>query len=83
MLPDPQLNAPLLGEEVERLDDLLQQYGKDYGLLSVDELDGYLTAIVSGPHLIRPNEWYPEIWGGRGFEPDWEKEADYIYSFSQ
>ena len=77
MLPAPQLNAPLLGEEVERLDDLLQQYGKDYGLLSVDELDGYLTAIVSGPHLIRPNEWYPEIWGGRGFEPDWEKEADY------
>src|SRR6266700_1890131 len=27
-----------------------------------DELEGFLTAIVSGPELIQPSEWLPVLW---------------------
>jgi uncharacterized protein len=35
--------------------------------LSVDALDGYLTAIAIGPITLMPSQWIPGIWGP---EPD-------------
>jgi uncharacterized protein len=34
-------------------------------------LDGFLTAIVSGPEAIQPSEWLPQVWsdGGRTANP--------------
>jgi uncharacterized protein len=39
----------------------------DEGILCVSELDGFLTAIVSGPESVVPSRWLPAIWGD--FEP--------------
>ena len=31
--------------------------------MMLDCLDGYLTAIVSGPIMLKPSEWLPRVWG--------------------
>ena len=74
---------PLDDEELDRLDrfliDLIDDdadtEGKDEGLLDVAELDGFLTAVVSGPISIPPSHWLPAVWGD--FEPVWESEKDF------
>lgn len=59
--------------EVEFIDDILLQYGDDHSVLNASELDGYLTALVSGPTPVDIAEWFPGIFGGR--QPEWERPA--------
>jgi len=80
--------APLNDEEFEYLDDFLLERidddvdtrGKDEGVLDISELDGLLTALVSGPIMIPPSLWIPEVWGD--FEPDWESDKEFEKVFS-
>jgi uncharacterized protein len=67
--------SPLTSAELDQLDDILLKYGNDDSILSVSELDGFLTGIVSGPEAIMPSAWYPMLWGGQGREPKWENES--------
>lgn len=77
------LSDPLSDEELERLQTILLDRvdedavtdGKDEGVLDVSELDGLLTAVVSGPATIVPSRWLPAIWGD--FEPRWHSPDDY------
>ncbi|MCU7932395.1 MAG: UPF0149 family protein [Candidatus Thiodiazotropha sp. (ex Codakia rugifera)] len=71
------LTQPLNDTEMDELDSFLYDRvdeegyfeGKDEGLLGLAELDGYFTAIVSGPETVSPTQWLPLIWGDD--EPDW------------
>lgn len=63
---------PLNDAEIAQLDELLLKYSNDDSILNVSGLDGFLTAIVSGPEAIVPSRWYPLLWGGAGREPVWE-----------
>lgn len=73
---------PLSDEELNWLDDFLLDRidedadfeGKDEGILDVSELDGLLTAVVSGPVMIPPSQWMPQIWGD--FQPAWTDEQE-------
>jgi uncharacterized protein len=51
------------------LDHLLQTLPAD-GVMSLDGLDGYLTALVLGPAALLGQlttaEWLPAVWGGDG-----------------
>jgi uncharacterized protein len=65
-------NTPLSDDELEQLDQwLLQlaQSGRD-GVMSLDGLDGYLTALAVGPaqvlDTLPTSDWLPAIWGGDG-----------------
>lgn len=77
------VNAPLSDEEMDRLGDFLldrigddeETTGKNGGVLDVSDLDGFLTAIVSGPVAISPGQWMPAVWGD--FPPKWESEAEF------
>ena len=60
---------------LNRIDDEVYEENKDEGILDVSELDGFFTAIVSGPVVIPPSQWLPIIWGE--FEPEWESEKDF------
>jgi len=71
------MNQPLNDQEFEQLDDILMKYGHDDSMLCVSELDGFLTAIVSGPDLIQPSLWFPVIWGGEEHSPEWESEQEF------
>jgi uncharacterized protein len=64
---DPQSpNTPLTEEELSGLDNLLTTLPTD-GSMTLDGMDGYLTALLVGPPLldkIPSSDWLPLIWGG-------------------
>ena len=74
---------PLNDQEIEQLDQFLldridddaDTEGKDEGVLDVSDLDGFFTALVSGPVMIPPSRWLPVVWGD--FEPEWETAKDF------
>ena len=61
-----QLEAFLL----DRIDEDEVTEDSDEGILDISTLDGFMTALVSGPSIIAPSKWMPAVWGD--FEPDWE-----------
>ena len=72
--------------EIERLSEFLleripedadAEYTEDTdeGILDISELDGFFTAIVSGPVMIPPSQWLPAVWGE--YEPVWESEKEF------
>lgn len=62
--------------DIDFVGDMLMKYGNDDSILDVSELDGFLTAIVSGPNMILPSQWLPEVWGGADHSPAWESEQE-------
>ncbi|KRP48007.1 uncharacterized protein SAMN04490190_1288 [Pseudomonas libanensis] len=61
---------PLTSAELDLIDETLLKYGDDHSVLNLAELDGYFTALVSGPALVDVAQWFPAIWGGQN--PEWE-----------
>lgn len=59
----------LSDEEFDELEALLERYGSENSMTSMSMLDGFLTAVVSGPHLIMPSCWLPAIWGVSKLNP--------------
>jgi uncharacterized protein len=67
----PDAFAPLTDDELAYLDSVLLDRidedcvteESDEGILCVSELDGFLTAIVSGPTTVVPSRWLPAVWG--------------------
>lgn len=55
--------APLLDEELDELEDFLMSDDTSDKTMMLDTLDGYLTAIVSGPVTVMPSVWLPGVWG--------------------
>ncbi len=54
---------PLSEEEINELDSFLMSEATSYETMSIDALDGYLTAIVIGPTTLDFNQWFSGIWG--------------------
>jgi uncharacterized protein len=73
---------PLDDEELDWLDHFLYHRidedaefeGHDEGVLGVSELDGMLTALVSGPVMVPPSQWIPRVWGD--YPPEWHDETE-------
>ena len=40
--------------------------------IDAEDLDGLLTAVVSGPVLVPPSQWFAAVWGD--VEPQWQGE---------
>jgi len=82
------LFTPLTEEEMnlldafllDRIDEDADTLDKDEGVLDISNLDGLLTAIVSGPVMVPPSMWFPAVWGD--FEPVWESETEFKEVFS-
>jgi uncharacterized protein len=54
---------PLTDAELERLTAVLTRFG-DKGAMNLEQLDGFLAALICCPNLVPPSEYLPEIWGG-------------------
>jgi uncharacterized protein len=76
------LREPLSNDELDFLDNFLLERvpddadpDMDAGIIELSGLDGFFTAIVSGPNMIPPSQWLPALWGEA--EPEFENEEDY------
>lgn len=62
-------NSPLADDELEAFDELLQQLPAD-GVMNLEGVDGYLTAMLLGPaeglDQWPTADWLPLVWGGDG-----------------
>ncbi len=58
-------NKPLTDKELDELELFLDSELTPKECMSLEGLDGYLTAIVSGPVTIMPSEWLPVVWGDK------------------
>ena len=57
-------NTPLTEDELASLDELLATLPVD-GAMTLDGMDGFLTALLVGPAPIgKSSDWLPMIWGG-------------------
>lgn len=67
---------PLESQSDNELEALLARYGSDHSIISMSMLDGFLTAIASGPDLIAPSAWLPAIWGEEQDQPQWQDQTE-------
>lgn len=86
------ISDPLDEEELAQLDDFLLERtdvetsdriaaaGGDEGIIDMSELDGFLTAIVSGPNSIMPSRWLPAVWGEK--PPKWKSPDEFEAIFA-
>lgn len=58
-----QMMAPLSDEEMDELDSFLMSDATSDETMMLDCLDGFLTAVVTGPVTLKPSEWLPRVWG--------------------
>lgn len=66
--------GPLTEEQIEWLDEALMKYATEHSVLDVAEMDGLLTAMLSGPESVDPAVVLQAIWGGE--DVSWETEHD-------
>ena len=65
------LDEPLSDPELDELEGFLASDLVPQDCMDLEMLDGFLTAIVSGPDNVEPTEWLPQVWsdGGRSSNP--------------
>ncbi len=64
---DHHCESSLSDAELERLQDFLfERAGEERGAMPLDMAHGFLSAVVSGPRLVLPNEWLPRVLGEGG-----------------
>lgn len=68
--------GPLSEKELQWLEDMLEKYGSEASILDVSELDGLLTAVLSGPTTVEPSRWLIALWGGEKHIPKWSNERE-------
>lgn len=69
--------GPLNASEMEWLEETLMTYGHDDdSIMDISELDGMLTAVLSGPMVVEPDRWLVAVWGGEKNIPRWKNERE-------
>jgi len=56
-------NEPLTEAELDRLGDFLKSC-KGGKAMNVGTLDGFFAALIAGPEIVMPSEYYREVFGG-------------------
>jgi uncharacterized protein len=56
-------HEPLTDAELDRLGDFLKGC-KGGRAMNVEQLDGFFAALIVGPEIVMPSEYYPEVFGG-------------------
>ncbi len=58
-----EVTLALSEKEMDELDSFLMSDATTNEVMMLDCLDGFLTAIASGPAMPEPGEWIPRVWG--------------------
>jgi uncharacterized protein len=59
----PMTRTSLTEAEFDRLSSVLERFGGERSM-NLEQLDGFLAALVCGPDNVLPSEYLQEIWGG-------------------
>ena len=74
-------NEPLCDAEIHVLDEFLMSDSTPEDVLTIDELHGYLTAIICCPVPVMPSNWLTGVWQSEeGPEFDSDEQAQEIMS---
>jgi uncharacterized protein len=57
-------SQPLTETELDHLSAVLERFG-DERSMNLEQLDGFLAALVCGPELVPPSKYLPKIWGNQ------------------
>lgn len=65
------LDEPLTDAELDELEAFLASDSVPQDCMDLEMLDGFLTAMISGPDVVQPSEWLPQVWseGGKSASP--------------
>ena len=55
-------SQPLTDTELDQLSAVLARFG-DGRSMNLEQLDGFLAALICGPELVPPSKYLPKIWG--------------------
>ena len=74
-----QNSNPLTEDELDFIDSILEKYQTESSIRNASELDGFVTALVSGPNMVMPNQWLPALWssGDEDNAPNWESDEEF------
>lgn len=78
----PLSSEPLSEEQLNFLEDVLEKYRTEASVLNVSELDGFFTAVVSGPEAVGFDDWYSMLWGAAQYLPVWKDEQEFEQFFT-
>lgn len=62
MTESTKLDEPLSDADYDELEVFLGSNAVPQDCMDLEMLDGFLSAVVSGPELIQPSEWLPVMW---------------------
>lgn len=55
-------SMPLIDAELDHLSEILGRLGNKRAM-NLEQLDGFLAALICGPELVPPSKYLPMIWG--------------------
>ncbi len=73
-MTDFNFDTPLNDDEWDILEEFLIEQKDITPFTTMSALDGFLTAVVSGPEMIPPNEWLAVVFGGDMEAPQWKSD---------
>jgi len=75
-------SSAVTSRDLEELESFLRFESKLKHPMNLETLDGYLTALVVGPDIVRPKAWLPFVWdsSGEGETPEFHspEQAEHI-----
>lgn len=67
---------PMLDDDLVRLEDLLEERAMPNNGMSLEMLDGFFSALVVGPEMVMPGEFFPYIWNAEDVWKSQEEAAE-------
>jgi uncharacterized protein len=70
-------SQPLTDAEFDRLSEILERFDNKYSM-NLEQLDGFLAALICGPELVPPSKYLPTIWGNRTVFEDTSSAQEFL-----
>jgi uncharacterized protein len=68
-------NVPLTNAEISHLETLLASPAFKKQAMGLDEIQGFLCAVICGPEKVKPEQWLPAVLGNPEYESAEQAEA--------
>jgi uncharacterized protein len=70
-------SEPLTDAELDHLSAILDQFGNKRSI-NLEQLDGFLAALICGPEVVPPSKYLPVIWGDQSVFEDTSSAQEFL-----